>query len=80
MGGDADTIGAITGGIAGIIYGYDAIPTKWEKDLENKELLYQAASQLEKIGHIKENSMTEWFLRKWWIRKWLKNSWFGDNI
>lgn len=50
------------------------------KDLENKELLYQAASQLEKIGHIKENSMTEWFLRKWWIRKWLKNSWFGDNI
>lgn len=50
------------------------------KDLENKELLYQAASQLEKIEHIKENSMTEWFLRKWWIRKWLKNSWFGDNI
>lgn len=80
MGGDTDTIGAITGGIAGIIYGYDAIPTKWEKDLENKELLYQAASRLEKIGHIKENSMTEWFLRKWWIRKWLKNSWFGDNI
>ena len=49
MGGDTDTIGAITGGIAGIIYGYDAIPTKWEKDLENKELLYQTASRLEKL-------------------------------
>lgn len=29
LGGDADTIGAITGGLAGAYYGYDAIPQRW---------------------------------------------------
>ena len=28
LGGDADTIGAITGGLAGAYYGYDAIPQR----------------------------------------------------
>ena len=50
LGGDTDTIGAITGGLAGIIYGYKAIPQKWEEDLENKELLYCAVDQLQVMG------------------------------
>lgn len=29
LGGDADTIGAICGGLAGALYGYNNIPTKW---------------------------------------------------
>lgn len=29
LGGDADTIGAITGGIAGAMYGFDKIPFRW---------------------------------------------------
>nr|DAP81205.1 MAG TPA: hypothetical protein [Caudoviricetes sp.] len=29
LGGDADTIGAITGGLAGAYYGYNAIPQRW---------------------------------------------------
>jgi ADP-ribosyl-[dinitrogen reductase] hydrolase len=33
MGGDSDTIGAVTGQIAGAIYGYDAIPKKWKVQL-----------------------------------------------
>ena len=32
MGGDADTIAAITGGLAGAYYGYDAIPERWTKE------------------------------------------------
>ena len=34
LGGDADTIGAITGGLAGALYGYEAIPGKWLETLE----------------------------------------------
>lgn len=33
FGGDADTIAAITGGLAGAFHGYDAIPTRWVEAL-----------------------------------------------
>lgn len=36
MGGDADTIGAITGGLAGAIYGSYGIPLRWVNSLENE--------------------------------------------
>ncbi len=35
LGGDADTIGAITGGLAGAIYGASAIPRRWVEALDN---------------------------------------------
>lgn len=35
LGGDADTIGAITGGLAGAIYGSKAIPLRWINALAN---------------------------------------------
>ena len=34
-GGDADTIGAITGGLAGAMWGYGNIPTKWLRALDS---------------------------------------------
>lgn len=37
LGGDTDTIAAITGGLAGILWGYDAIPNNWIEVLRNKE-------------------------------------------
>lgn len=35
-GGDADTIGAITGGLAGACYGYSAIPKRWIECLDKQ--------------------------------------------
>ena len=39
LGDDTDTTGAVTGGLAGIIYGFDAIPKEWIEILQNKELI-----------------------------------------
>jgi len=36
LGGDADTIAAITGGLAGAIYGYNEIPERWIRTLAPK--------------------------------------------
>lgn len=37
LGSDTDTTGAVTGGLAGLLYGYESIPTKWLKRLARKE-------------------------------------------
>lgn len=39
LGDDTDTTGAVTGGLAGIIYGLDGIPKDWMDKLKNKELI-----------------------------------------
>lgn len=39
LGGDTDTIAAIAGGLAGIMYGYESIPKEWIDKLRNKELI-----------------------------------------
>lgn len=39
LGGDTDTISALTGALAGVIYGYESIPNKWIDNLKNKELI-----------------------------------------
>lgn len=40
LGGDTDTIGAITGSLAGLYYGWDKLPKGWMYDLQNKSLIY----------------------------------------
>ena len=39
LGDDTDTIAAITGGLAGIIYGYDFIPKEWLEKIARIEYL-----------------------------------------
>lgn len=39
LGEDTDTVGAITGSLAGLIYGYDSINDEWLIKLKNKEYL-----------------------------------------
>ncbi|WP_431040632.1 ADP-ribosylglycohydrolase family protein [Streptomyces sp. P1-3] len=33
LGGDTDTVAAVTGGLAGAVHGYDAVPTRWTEPL-----------------------------------------------
>jgi|JFJP01.1.fsa_nt_gi ADP-ribosylglycohydrolase len=47
LGGDTDTTGAVTGGLAGIYYGFEAIPKKWMNQLARKDDIEVLAERLE---------------------------------
>ena len=44
LGDDTDTIAAIAGGLAGIMYGIDSIPAEWIGKLQSIELIYDCLS------------------------------------
>ncbi|WP_411680351.1 ADP-ribosylglycohydrolase family protein [Clostridium thailandense] len=44
--GDSDTIGAITGGLAGVYYGIEAIPQRWREKILLKNLIYDLGEKL----------------------------------
>lgn len=48
LGEDTDTTGAITGGIAGIYYGFESIPKEWVDVLARKEDIENLCEKLEK--------------------------------
>ena len=39
LGSDTDTVGAIAGGIAGILYGYETIPSEWMRTLKRRKYI-----------------------------------------
>lgn len=39
LGGDADTVGAVFGTLAGAVYGYEAIPSRWLDALQKKDMV-----------------------------------------
>ena len=49
LGDDTDTVGAITGGLAGIIYGNDSIPSEWIDVLARKDDIIELANRLDTI-------------------------------
>ncbi|WP_170924698.1 ADP-ribosylglycohydrolase family protein [Candidatus Enterococcus clewellii] len=49
LGEDTDTIGAITGSLAGLYYTYQAIPKEWLEVIANKEILDTRIQQLVKL-------------------------------
>lgn len=54
LGDDTDTVGAVVGGINGIIYGKELIPKEWLSDLKKKEYLeYLATKFNDEIIHNK---------------------------
>ena len=46
LGKDTDTNGAITGALAGLLYGYESIPAHWLAPLKSKESIQALAEQL----------------------------------
>ncbi len=46
LGGDADTVGACTGALAGAYWGLEAIPARWRRDLEGYDELIGLAERL----------------------------------
>lgn len=44
--GDSDTIGAVTGGLAGVYYGIDAIPQRWREKILLKNLIYDLGKKI----------------------------------
>ena len=46
LGDDADTVGAVYGGLAGAHYGLDAIPTEWRQGVQKSELVQHIAAKL----------------------------------
>ena len=49
IGNDTDTIGAVTGAMAGIVYGIDSIPKEWLDKLVKKDYLVELANNFEKV-------------------------------
>ena len=49
LGGDADTIGAMTGAIAGACYGIEGIPSQWRETVEHHEQIEALARRLWKV-------------------------------
>ncbi|RNC28758.1 MAG: ADP-ribosyl-[dinitrogen reductase] glycohydrolase [Candidatus Dichloromethanomonas elyunquensis] len=51
LGGDADTIGAVTGGIAGAYYGLEQIPSRWLEKLAVKKELLDLAERIYRLNN-----------------------------
>jgi ADP-ribosyl-[dinitrogen reductase] hydrolase len=50
-GADADTVGAVTGALAGACYGFSGIPEHWLAPLKARELLVEDADRLLELAH-----------------------------
>jgi len=50
LGGDADTVGACTGTLAGAYWGIDAIPGRWKQELEDYPLIVAVAIELARVA------------------------------
>ena len=48
LGDDSDTVGSVTGGMAGLFYGYEQIPKEWVKVLAKREKIEELAEQFSK--------------------------------
>ena len=50
LGEDTDTLGAVSGGIAGLYYGYENIPEEWISKIPSKEVIIGLAEEIAQLG------------------------------
>ncbi len=62
LGEDTDTTAAVTGGLAGLLYGFDKIPSNWIKQIARKNDIENLAIRL--ANKIEENEKIQPFLAK----------------
>ncbi|WP_205511657.1 ADP-ribosylglycohydrolase family protein [Longitalea arenae] len=48
MGDDTDTTAAVTGGLAGLYYGFESIPEKWRKEIKRSNEIHDLCDRLSK--------------------------------
>ncbi|NLM45062.1 MAG: hypothetical protein GX201_13815, partial [Clostridiales bacterium] len=46
LGSDTDTVGAVAGGLAGIKYGYEAIPNEWKRKMAKRDFIENLCKEL----------------------------------
>lgn len=56
LGNDTDTVGAITGSITGLLYGYENIPEKWRNKLKNRKYLMDVCNKFNNTLEKNKNS------------------------
>ncbi|KAJ5378140.1 uncharacterized protein N7496_005549 [Penicillium cataractarum] len=49
LGGDSDTAGAVYGGLAGVFYGYESIPTRWVEGMQNGRFIRDVAGKFAEV-------------------------------
>lgn len=57
MGGDADTVGAIAGGLAGLYYGYEEIPESWVSKIQRREYIEEMCMKANDVYNKGENDV-----------------------
>lgn len=74
LGEDTDTVGALTGGLAGLVYGYDGIPKDWINVLRQKEYLADLVDRFNEMldGKKHENAVYLWQNSLGGINRYLK--------
>lgn len=50
LGDDADTVGAIAGGLAGLYYGYDSVPKEWLAEIQRREWIEELCDGTDAIA------------------------------
>lgn len=56
LGGDTDTIAAVSGGLAGALYGYDSIPVEWRNTLIKREYIEEICERAAESWRVQMDS------------------------